>query len=74
MTPYEYNPVEFGRLQEQVAGLQDAVQKLDNSVQKLTDALSESRGGWKVLVTLGTVAVAVSSGVAWIFAKLKLGV
>jgi hypothetical protein len=70
----DFDPVEFGRMQAEISNLKLSVDKLNNSVERLTDALSETKGGWKALVAVGSLIITISGGVAWFVTKFKLGV
>lgn len=66
----EISPVEFGQMREQIRNLNASVEKLEVAVEKLTDALSEARGGWKILAVAGSVIAALSAGLAWFLAHI----
>lgn len=68
----EIDPIAFGALSQRVETLAENVDKLDKAVEKLTEVISESRGGWKMLATLGTVVAGVSAGATWIVSHIKL--
>lgn len=70
---YDFNPMEFGRMQAEIEALQRSVEKLNDSVEALTNMLSETKGGWRALVAVGTIIVSISGGVAWVVTKLKIG-
>lgn len=61
-------------MQAEIESLQKSVEKLNTSVEALTNMLSETKGGWKALVAVGTIIVAISGGVAWVVTKIKFGV
>jgi hypothetical protein len=39
----------------------------------IEDTLSQAKGGWKVLVTMGTLVTAASAGVAWLWVNVLHG-
>ena len=47
-------PQEFGYLQATVDKLEDRVEKLTAAVETLTATLNQTKGGWKLLVVLGS--------------------
>lgn len=59
------DPQEFGRLQAQVETLIAAVGKLESKVDGMSKQMSEARGGWKVLMALGTVSASVGGAITW---------
>lgn len=65
------DPADFGALEERVAQLSKSVEQLSTTVDKLSDALSEARGGWKIIAILGTVVLTVSGGVSWFVSHVK---
>lgn len=69
----EISPIEFGEMREQIRSLNGSVEKLENAVEKLTEALSEAKGGWKVLAVVGSIIAAVSGGIAWAVSYFKTG-
>lgn len=72
MTAHDFDPIQFGALQQRVENLTSAVDRLDAAVEKLSTTISETRGGWKMLVTLGTLVASVSAAVTWAFSHVKL--
>jgi len=72
MNPGDFDPIQFGVLQQRVENLTDAVDRLDAAVEKLSVTISETRGGWKMLVTLGSVVAGISAAVTWVVSHVKL--
>lgn len=72
MNPGDFDPIQFGVLQQRVENLTDAVDRLDAAVEKLSVTISETRGGWKMLVTLGSVVAGISAAVTWAVSHVKL--
>lgn len=68
----EIDPIQFGALSQKVETLAENVEKLDKAVERLTTVISESRGGWKMLASLGTLIAAISGGVTWVISHVKL--
>lgn len=67
----EIDPIQFGALSQRVETLAENVEKLDKAVERLTTVISESRGGWKMLASLGTLVAAVSGAVTWLIGHVK---
>jgi prefoldin subunit 5 len=67
----EISPQEFGRMQAEVENLRESVDRLESAVEKLTAAISEVNGGKKTLIALGTLTVAISSGITWLATHIK---
>lgn len=72
MSPGDFDPIQFGVLQQRVENLTDAVDRLDAAVEKLSTTISETRGGWKMLAALGAVVATISGGVTWAISHIKL--
>lgn len=68
---HEFDPVQFGVLQQRVESLTEAVDRLDAAVEKLSTTISETRGGWKMLVAVGSVIAGASAAVTWIVGHVK---
>ncbi len=61
---------EFGRLQSEVAALRREVDRLIPAVENLTQALNQTQGGWRVLVTVGTIGAAIGSIVGPVLGRI----
>ncbi len=64
-------PQEFGYLQATVDKLEDRVEKLTVAVETLTATLNQTKGGWKLLVALGSVVSFITVLVLKLFGFLK---
>ncbi len=64
-------PQEFGYLQATVDKLEDRVEKLTAAVEALTATLNQTKGGWKLLVALGSVVSFITVLVLKLFGFLK---
>jgi hypothetical protein len=69
----DIDPVEFGRLQAQVAALLKSDEQKTQLLQQLAEdmtavrlSLAEANGGWKLLMLLGGGAATLGSGITWI--------
>lgn len=60
---------DLGRLEAQVASLSAQLLLMQTQVREMHDAITSAKGGWKVLVGVGTV----SAGITAVLAKV-LGV
>lgn len=69
---HDFDPIQFGVLQQRVENLTEAVDRLDAAVDRLSSTISETRGGWKMLVTLGSVVAGISAAVTWAVSHVKL--
>lgn len=68
--PDDISAQDFGRLQAEVAALRREVDRLIPAVEELTRALNQSQGGWRVLVTVGTIGAAIGSLLGPVLSKL----
>lgn len=68
--PDDVNPQEFGRLQAEVQSLRREVDRLIPAVEALTRALNETQGGWRMLVTVGTVGAAIGSMIGPVLGRI----
>lgn len=64
------DPQEFGRLQERVDVLVDAIKELTGKVEKMDQQLSEAKGGWKLLMALGTASATAGGALSWVLTHL----
>lgn len=69
----DIDPVEFGRLQAQVAALLKSDEQKTELLQQLAEdmtavrlQLAEAKGGWKLLMLLGGGAATLGSGATWV--------
>ena len=68
--PDDISAQEFGRLQSEVAALRREVDRLIPAVENLTQALNQTQGGWRVLVTVGTIGAAIGSIVGPVLGRI----
>lgn len=64
-------PQEFGYLQATVDKLEDRVEKLTAAVEALTATLNQTKGGWKLLVALGSAVSFITVIILKLFGFLK---
>lgn len=71
---------DFGRLEAEVEALREQngrlekqISALNAKVDVLVEAITEAKGGWKVLFAIGTASAAVGASVVKIIAFLKGG-
>lgn len=62
--------VAIGKFTEQITALQFSVASLQGQVRTLTDAMSEAKGGWKVLMLIGGSSAFFGAAVHKLFAFL----
>jgi preprotein translocase subunit SecA len=74
----EINPQDFGELKAQVAMLtkqNDIVNnKLDaqnETLKSMKEVLDKAQGGWRMLVTVGTVCAGLGAGIVSLFELVK---
>ena len=46
----------IGKFDAEITGLKSSVDRLESSVARLTEALDETKGGWKVVVGLASLS------------------
>lgn len=68
--PDDISAQEFGRLQSEVSALRREVDRLIPAVENLTQALNQTQGGWRVLVTVGTIGAAIGSIVGPVLGRI----
>lgn len=68
--PDDISAQEFGRLQSEVVALRREVDRLIPAVENLTQALNQTQGGWRVLVTVGTIGAAIGSIVGPVLGRI----
>jgi hypothetical protein len=61
----EISPQEFGRLQAAVVTLENDMREMKSDVRIIRDAVTEAKGGWRLLLALGGAAAAAASAVTW---------
>jgi hypothetical protein len=71
------DPVEYGRLLEQVAHLSgkvDSMEKsletMDRNVQVMRNLMEQAKGGWRTLAWLGGLVSVVATGVSWVVSHM----
>ncbi len=71
---------DFGRLESEVVALkaqnvrlENQIEKMDAKIDVLVTAITEAKGGWKMLLAIGTSSAAVGAFVAKFIMWLKGG-
>jgi hypothetical protein len=75
---------DVGKLQGQMEKVQGDITSLSHKFDKfeesqavfykeVTDLISQTKGGWKVMVSLVGVVTFISSGVHWVLSNIKVG-
>lgn len=66
------------KVQDDISGLSRKFDKFDEAqalfYKEVTDLISQTRGGWKVVVALTGAVTAVSAAVHWVMTNIKIGV
>lgn len=68
----EINPQEFGELKSTVAALERDMQEMKSDIRVIRDAITEARGGWKLLLAIGGAAASLSAAVTWALQHIQL--
>jgi hypothetical protein len=68
----EIDPQEFGRLQATVDALESDMSEMKADVRIIRDAITEARGGWKLLLLIGGAAATVGAAVSWVIEHVNL--
>lgn len=76
----DIDPIEFGRLQSEVATLRRdndrqlvLLEQLAKDVGAMKEQMVEARGGWKLLMLLGGSAASLGGAISWAAAHIKWG-
>jgi hypothetical protein len=69
----DIDPIRFGEMSQQIENLQKSVDRLEVVVQELDRLISESKGGLKLLITLGAFSAAMGSLVTWAVGHIRFG-
>lgn len=51
----------IGKFEAKISALENSLEKLEASVSKLTEAMGESKNGWKLLMGLASVAAIIGA-------------
>ena len=73
------NSIQIARLEEKFAAMRSDMVKMDGQLLDMTNkldlvlaALSEAKGGWKLMMAIGGAAGALAAGVAWMISHVKV--
>ena len=64
---------DLGRMDEKLAAHERRLQKVERMVEDIHKAVTEAKGGWRMLVIIGSVSATVGAAVAKLFAYIKGG-
>jgi hypothetical protein len=67
----EIDPVEYGKLIQQVEQLGKDVHEMRVMMANMNDFMQQSKGGWKTIVLLSGVAGSVGAAIAWFVSHMK---
>lgn len=62
----DIDPREYGRLEARVDHLEGMVRDMSEDIRAMRDILEQSKGGWRVMVFLGSAAATAGGLVAWV--------
>jgi hypothetical protein len=62
----DIDPQEFGRLQATVDALESDMSEMKADVRIIRDAITEARGGWRLLLMIGGAAASIGAAVSWV--------
>lgn len=65
MAEHGIDPVEYGKLIQQVEQLGKDVHDMKTMMANMNDFMQQSKGGWKTIVLLSGVAGSIGAGIAW---------
>ena len=73
------NSVQIARLEEKFAAMRSDMVKMEGQLLDMTNkldqvlaALSEAKGGWKLMMAIGGAAGALAAGVAWMISHVEV--
>lgn len=73
------NSIQIARLEEKFAAMRSDMVKMEGQLLDMTNkldqvlaALSEAKGGWKLMMAIGGAAGALAAGVAWMISHVKV--
>lgn len=71
MADHEIDPVEYGKLIQQVEQLGKDVHEMREMMANMNDFMQQSKGGWKTIILLAGVAGSVGAAIAWFVSYVK---
>lgn len=71
MAEHGIDPVEYGKLIQQVEQLGKDVHDMKAMMASMNDFMQQSKGGWKTIVLLSGVAGSIGAAIAWIATHMK---
>lgn len=71
MAEHGIDPVEYGKLIQQVEQLGKDVHDMKAMMASMNDFMQQSKGGWKTIVLLSGVAGSIGAGIAWFVSYIR---
>lgn len=66
----EIDPREYGRLEARVEHLEGMVRSMSDDIRAMRDILEQSKGGWRVMLAIGTLAASAGGFASWLIGHL----
>lgn len=66
----DIDPREYGRLEARVDHLEGMVKAMSEDIRAMRDILEQSKGGWKVMLVIGSAAATAGGAVSWLVSHL----
>lgn len=57
---------EYGRLEARVDHLESMVANMSDDIRAMRDILEQSKGGWRVMLAIGSMAATAGGAVSWL--------
>lgn len=71
MAEHGIDPVEYGKLIQQVEQLSKDVHDMKTLMASMNDFMQQSKGGWKTIVLLSGVAGSIGAAIAWFVSHIR---
>lgn len=71
MATHDIDPVEYGKLIQQVEQLGKDVRDMKVMMASMSEFLQQSKGGWKTIAILSSVAGSVGAAITWFVSNVK---
>jgi phage shock protein A len=71
MTVEPIDPREYGRLEQQVTQLTADVHSMKATIEEMNTFIQQSKGSWKTIVALASIAGSIGAGITWLATHLK---
>lgn len=57
------------RLETKMSSVEKTVESVENKIDAILEIIHRGQGGWWVVVTVGTVVIAVLGGIGWLITR-----